>query len=1113
MGQQADNTSLRRDSCGRVVVTALAAAVRRWLVRPLRWLPASRFVQPCRQRATLQVEGLELRALLDATVVISEIVASNRHGLLDYDDARSDWLELFNPRTESVDLSGYSLSDDAGDLQKWGFPQDTVLDAGQRLVIFASGKDGVLPNGEIHTNFKLASGGEPLMLVEPDGETVVWQFDTTTGGVPGFPSQREDIAYGPAPTETPTTLVGSDADVAYLVPTSADAIDGDWMTNGFADPQGVWTSAPMGNGVGYDAGGPADELPSDVSFNSLIRTDVMGEMRGSNASVFVRSEFTVASPHMLDEPMLRVRYDDGFVAYLNGQQIARRSAPVDPAWNATATDRRDDAAAIRYEEIPLAAGARLRDFNGTADGIFVVDVPNGSYRVKVFLGDLVKRREQMAVLIEGDQREVLDTEASQFAVREYRADVVDGQLTLRLEKQGGPTTNVVISALEVVSETPDGPHWRFDFGTFDSPVFPGYQQVTPASTYTVSSGYGWLGGRILANDRSPSLAPADLLLAGRNVLAIQGLNVSATDDDALLQVELTAFQQGVDATRFEFFAVPTPGQPNAQGRLAVAEAPQFSSQGGTFVEPFSVTLSTDVPGGMIHYTLDETLPTLDGPVYDPDVPLEITGTTQVRAIVAATGYVTSPVVTETYVRLGDDLVDFTSPIPILVLDSLDVAPFPTRPFPINAFQSSYWAIFEPQGEQRQSSLNQPPDFQTRVGAQMRGNSSAGFPRKSFRLEAWDQYDRDLDVSPLGLPADADWILNARSEFDRSLMNNAFMYALSNESGLPAVRTRFVEVFVNMDQGELTSDDYLGVYALMEKVKRGEQRVAVEKLSKNYRTEPLVTGGYIVNLELEAQYREFGFAAGGRDRFQYVEPSADEMLEPIREPQVNYIKNYMERVAASLDNPDPKTGYPSLIDVDNWIDYHLLSTFARNSDSLDHSTYMSKARNGKLKHGPLWDYDRALGARRQETQRKPFEGWQQRDFTMEWWVTLFEQADFRQAYADRYQEFRDGPWSDVNLNGLIDRLAGEITSEAAARNYQRWPHPLAGDPPNWLGEVEELRRWVLGRVHWMDEQFLARPIVVVDGEEVAGDRPLSEDAIVTLQLSESAPVGAQIYYTL
>jgi hypothetical protein len=175
--------------------------------------------------------------------------------------------------------------------------------------------------------------------------------------------------------------------------------------------------------------------------------------------------------------------------------------------------------------------------------------------------------------------------------------------------------------------------------------------------------------------------------------------------------------------------------------------------------------------------------------------------------------------------------------------------------------------------------------------------------------------------------------------------------------------------------------------------------------------------------------------------------------------------------------------------------------------------MSKSRGGKLKHGPIWDYDRSLGAQRQFASRRSFEGWQPRDFEMAWWVTLFEDPDFRQKYADRYQQLREGPWSNWNLHEILDKLAAELTSEAAGRTFERWPMPLAGNPPGWAGEVELLRTWVLGRASWTDQQFIPRPIVdIVVAADADGPKGTRSPA-VRLRLPEDAAAGAKIYFTL
>ncbi len=94
---------------------------------------------------------------------LSELMPKNRASLLDADGAPSDWIELYNRSSEPVSLAGWRLSDKDG--RDWALPEGT-LGAGERLVIFASGKDR--RESELHTDFSLASG-ETLRLVSPQG--------------------------------------------------------------------------------------------------------------------------------------------------------------------------------------------------------------------------------------------------------------------------------------------------------------------------------------------------------------------------------------------------------------------------------------------------------------------------------------------------------------------------------------------------------------------------------------------------------------------------------------------------------------------------------------------------------------------------------------------------------------------------------------------------------------------------------------------------------------------------------------------------------------------------------------------------------------------------------
>jgi len=99
--------------------------------------------------------------LIAQDLFINEIMSSNSSTLTDNDGDYSDWLEIYNAGTLPVNLAGYYLSDDVSNLNKWQF-SEVEIDPGNFLIIFASGKD--TSNASIHTNFKIASEGEWLIL-------------------------------------------------------------------------------------------------------------------------------------------------------------------------------------------------------------------------------------------------------------------------------------------------------------------------------------------------------------------------------------------------------------------------------------------------------------------------------------------------------------------------------------------------------------------------------------------------------------------------------------------------------------------------------------------------------------------------------------------------------------------------------------------------------------------------------------------------------------------------------------------------------------------------------------------------------------------------------------
>ncbi|PYI89528.1 MAG: hypothetical protein DME26_01030, partial [Verrucomicrobia bacterium] len=89
------------------------------------------------------------------------------------------------------------------------------------------------------------------------------------------------------------------------------------------------------------------------TYRSLIGTDIVTPMKGKNATAYIRVPFTLSNPAALESLTLRIKYDDGFVAYLNGQEVARRNAPVSPQWNSAATASHPNFQALVYEDINI----------------------------------------------------------------------------------------------------------------------------------------------------------------------------------------------------------------------------------------------------------------------------------------------------------------------------------------------------------------------------------------------------------------------------------------------------------------------------------------------------------------------------------------------------------------------------------------------------------------------------------------------------------------------------------------------------------------------------------------------------------------------------------------
>jgi len=564
--------------------------------------------------------------------------------------------------------------------------------------------------------------------------------------------------------------------------------------------------------------------------------------------------------------------------------------------------------------------------------------------------------------------------------------------------------------------------------------------------------------------------------------------------------QLAHVSYGMYANEQQFFVPSTPAQANQPGLSSIAEEPEFSHAGGPFTQPFFLELTASGPGARIYYTVDGSTPTQASMPYAG--PISIRDTVEVQARVYESAKVPSPIASQTYIALASNLQSVSSDLPIVIVDTQD------QRVVYGTYKRAF-AVFIDTGADGRARMNAPVDFAGRSGIKTRGRSTAGAPKHSYGFETWGPDDLDRDVSLLGLPAESDWVLYAPYRFDRALINNAFMFELSNRIGRYAVRTRFVEMYLNTNGGKVSASDYVGLYIFMEKIKRGPERVDVENLNPWDWAEPQINGGYMLKIDrADSGDRGFRTALGnpryGDGTLCYVDPKEDE----ITDAQSAWIRGYLDAFEAALyghDFTDPNAGYARFIDVNSFIDHNLLNMLAMNVDALRLSTHLHKARNGKLEMGPLWDFDRSLDSTdgRDNNPRSWHGTGDGTDYHhYVWWNRLFEDQDFWQRYIDRWFDLRQGTFGTPQINGLIDAMADEIR-KAQVRNESKWTNarPRYG---GFQGEINQLKDWLATRTAWVDGQFVLPPRCTPSEGYVAPTQGL--------RLDHAGDAGT-IYYTL
>lgn len=313
------------------------------------------------RKALLLAGGFLVTPLSPAKVWILEFVADNDGSVVDENGDAEDWIEIYNDSGSPVELSGWSLTDDSSDLQKWIFPPGTTVEAEGFLPVFASGKNRRVAGRELHTNFKLSRSGEYLGLIKADGSTIEHDF------APAFPAQAEGASYGVGQGGGSVTIIGPEAPGQAGVPANQadfEANYADWNNAPGTTFNGS-TWRPVTTGIGFDNGpGYGDWISQSGNF--------VTEMWGVNASVFLRIPFEIGDADAVNSMSLRMRWDDGFIAYVNGVQVAANHDDPTPDWNSIATASRSpesqneewEVFPVNLAAVPLVSGTNVLAIHG-----------------------------------------------------------------------------------------------------------------------------------------------------------------------------------------------------------------------------------------------------------------------------------------------------------------------------------------------------------------------------------------------------------------------------------------------------------------------------------------------------------------------------------------------------------------------------------------------------------------------------------------------------------------------------------------------------------------------------------------------------------------------------
>ena len=745
---------------------------------------------------------------------------------------------------------------------------------------------------------------------------------------------------------TPRTLINQGDEFKYLIPTSEP--NSNWNALNFDDSSWPLSSS----GFGYGDGDDATIIPNGTQ------------------SIYLRKTFTINNRSAISSLILDMDYDDAFVAYINGIEVARANINgTPPAYNSgTITD----------------------------------------HEAQIYTRGKPER----------------------FLITNFNSILNEGE------------NIVTIQAHNISSGSSD-----FTIIPFLSAFFltPNNSGIEPPAILGLTANNLHTNFKIASNSEIVSLTNASGTIVNQiiaeNLPTNTSIGVSATSGEIVSYLETT------------------PGYKNSSQEYlgSIQSEVVFSHQGGLIDAPMRLILSGKTSEEVIRYTVNGNTPTENSPIYTS--PIQISESATVRAQIFLEDYLPSSVFMRSFVLSPSDMTFTDSNLPIVIINTQDGAAIPDEPKILGTMK----IIQRPNGARNfltDADTDEFLDYSGTIGIETRGSSSQALPKKPYGINTLEEDGiEDKSVKLLGMPKEDDWVLNSFA-FDDSMMRDYISYEMARQMGQYATNLKYCEVVLN--------GDYIGLYALSEKIKRDGDRVNIAKLDADENSFPEVTGGYLMQTDRpDAEDPEAWFNNGAG--YIHEKPNADD----ITSTQSAYIEAVFRDFDNKAANASITNGYPSIIDVPSFVDYMLMAEIASNVDAYALSTYFHKDRGGKLRAGPIWDYNLTYGNDLFNFFGNIFD----RSSTNVWqfnysntgayfWNDLFNNPAFKCYLAKRFNEVTSAgePLNYDYISNLIDTTVALI-SEAVVRENEKW-----NTIDNFSGEVTNMKNWIQQRITWMQNNL-------------------------------------------